>query len=509
MFQKTTLNNGMRVVTAEMPHTRSVSMCLFVGVGSRYETDAQAGISHFLEHMVFKGTAMRPEPQQISAAIESVGGIINAATEHELTVYWCKVAQPYFADSLDILFDIIRNSLYEPDAVEKERQVIFEELAMINDYPGYKVEMLIDEMLWPGHPLGRDIGGTRDSVAGITRAMMLDYAAKHYTPPNIVVSVAGNIAHPEVVAHVERLSDGWHAPAYGGPADTPAASPDAPDANAAATSPVNGENGEHPTAANGASDPAADNHMPMDNPMNAPINGEHNTPTSDTSALDTSTLDTKNPDTENQWTPKQWIPYDRTQQEPQSRVEYRRTEQAHLSVALPGVSLTHPQRYALDLLSVALGEGMSSRLFVEVREKRGLAYDVHSEVSHFSDTGALIVSAGVDPKRVYDAVQTILEQVGALRSGVPEDELEKAKRLSAGRLMLRMEDTRSVANWMGQSELLLGEIANVDDVIAQVNAVTPADVLSLANEVLISDRLNIAVVGPCRGHRRIHRMLKL
>ena len=139
MFQKSTLENGMRVVTSEMLHTRSVSMCMFVGVGSRYETDEEAGLSHFLEHMVFKGTAKRPEPQQISAAIEGVGGVINAATEHELTVYWCKVAQPYFEDSLALLFDLFRNSLYEPDSIEKERHVIFEELGMINDYPSYKV----------------------------------------------------------------------------------------------------------------------------------------------------------------------------------------------------------------------------------------------------------------------------------------------------------------------------------------------------------------------------------
>ena len=420
MFQKSRLDNALRVVTSEMAHTRSVSMCVFVGVGSRYETDEEAGLSHFLEHMVFKGTAERPEPQQISAAIEGVGGVINAATEHELTVYWCKVAQPYFEDSLSLLFDILRNSLYEPDDIEKERQVIFEELAMINDYPTYKVEALIDEMLWPGHPLGRDIGGTRESVGGITREMILDFASAYYAPNNMVVSVAGNVSHEDVVAQVERLSAGWQ-----------------------------------PGARNG------------------------------------------------------WKPYNGAQREPQSKVEYRRTEQAHLSVALPGVSLTHPQRYALDLLSVALGEGMSSRLFVEVREKRGLAYDVHSEVSHFSDTGALVVSAGVDPKRVYDAVQTILEQVGALREGLPEDELEKAKRLSAGRLMLRMEDTRAVASWMGQSEMLLGRIADVDDVIERVNAVTTDDVRCLANDVLVTERLNIAVVGPCRGHRRIERMLRL
>jgi len=420
MFEKSTLDNGMRVVTSEMPHTRSVSMCVLVGVGSRYESDDEAGLSHFLEHMVFKGTELRPEPQQISAAIEGVGGVINAATEHELTVYWCKVAQPYFVESLALLFDILRNSQYEPDDIEKERHVIFEELGMINDYPTYKVEALIDEMLWPGHPLGRDIGGTRESVGGITRDMILDFVSTYYTPDNMVVSVAGNVSHDDVVGQVESLSDGW------------------------------------------------------------------------------------NPGGRNEW-----MPYKGAQYEPQSKVEYRKTEQAHLSVALPGVSLTHPKRYALDLLSVALGEGMSSRLFVEVREKRGLAYDVHSGVSHFTDTGAIVVSAGVDPKRVYDAVQTILEQVGALRDGLPEAELEKAKRLSAGRLMLRMEDTRAVASWMGQSEMLLGHIALVDDVIEQVNAVTTEDVLRLANDLLISERLNIAVVGPCRGHKRIERMLRL
>lgn len=428
MFQKSTLDKGMRVVTSEMPHTRSVSICVLVGVGSRYESDEEAGLSHFLEHMVFKGTTMRPEPQQISAAIEGVGGVINAATEHELTVYWCKVAQPYFEESLALLFDILRNSLYEPDDIEKERHVIFEELGMINDYPTYKVEALIDEMLWPGHPLGRDIGGTRESVAGITREMIRDFVSAYYTPDNMVVSVAGNVSHDDVVAQVRRLSEGWQT---GGDSNT----------------------------------------------------GERR-------ALN------------------EWTPYTGEQREAQSKVEYRKTEQAHLSVALPGVALTHPKRYALDLLSVALGEGMSSRLFVEVREKRGLAYDVHSEVSHFTDTGAMVVSAGVDPKRVYDAVQTILEQMGAMRDGLPEDELEKAKRLIAGRLMLRMEDTRAVAIWMGQSEMLLGKIAHVDDVIEQVNAVMTDDVLCLANDVLVSDRLNIAVVGPCRGHKRIERMLK-
>ncbi len=204
-----------------------------------------------------------------------------------------------------------------------------------------------------------------------------------------------------------------------------------------------------------------------------------------------------------------WNPYKGEQLSAQSRLEYRKTEQAHLSIALPGISQVHPDRYALDLLSVILGEGMSSRLFVEVREKKGLAYDVHSAVAHFMDTGAFVVTAGVDPKRVYDALQTILEQVGGMRDGVPEEELEKAKRLSTGRILLRMEDTRAVANWMGNQELLLGEILDIDEVINNVNGVTIDDIHRMGNEILVTDKLNVALVGPCRGHKRVQNMLKL
>lgn len=419
-FHKTTLTNGLRIITSEMPHTRSVSICVYIGVGSRYETPEQAGVSHYLEHMVFKGTKSRPEPQEISAVIERTGGILNAATEHESTVYWCKVAQPYFRESLELLLDILRNSLFEQDAIDKERMVVIEELNMVNDYPNYKVDALIDEMLWPEHPLGRDIGGSKESVNGISRQMMLDFMDEHYTPSNIVISVAGNVRHADVVDCAESSSKGW-----------------------------------------------------QDGP------------------------------------PSSWTPFVGAQQEPHSHVEYRKTEQVHMSIGLPGISLTHPDRYAIDLLSVILGEGMSSRLFVEVREKRALAYDVHSGVSHFLDTGAFVVTAGVDPKRVYDAVQTILEQIGSLCEVVPAEELDKAKRLSAGRLQLRMEDTRVVASWAGNQEILVGEIQELDDVISHLDAVTAEDLSRVANERLVTDKLNMAVVGPCRGYRRLENMLKL
>ncbi len=180
-----------------------------------------------------------------------------------------------------------------------------------------------------------------------------------------------------------------------------------------------------------------------------------------------------------------------------------------MCIGLPGISLTHPDRYAMDLLSVILGEGMSSRLFVEVREKRALAYDVHSSTSHFLDTGAFVVNAGVDPKRVYDAVETILEQIGSLCEDIPEAELAKAQSLSAGRLQLRMEDTRVVASWAGNQELLVNEIQDLENVISRIDAVTTDDLRRVANDHLVTDMLNMAVVGPCRGYRRLENMLKL
>ena len=419
-FRKTTLDSGIRVVTSEMPHARSVSVGIFIGVGSRYETAEQAGISHFIEHLVFKGTSRRPTPKQISETIEGVGGVLNAGTEQEMTVYWCKVAEPYFEESLDLLFDMLRNSLFKPEDIDKERLVVIEELNMINDYPSYRVDALIDEMLWPSHPLGRDVGGTKASITDITRDMMLDHMARCYSPSNVVVSVAGNLTHQKVVERVESLGGSW-----------PSASP------------------------------------------------------------------------------LSWYPVDHMQSAPQFRMEYRKTEQTHLSIAVPGVSLKHPDRYALDLLSVILGEGMSSRLFIEVRETKGLAYDVHSGVSHFLDCGAFVITAGVDPKRVYEAVQTILVEVSRLTEGVPAEELAKAKRLIAGRLLLRMEDTRAVSGWMGNQELLLGHVSDLEEVMERIDAVTEDEIRRVATELLVTQRLNVAVVGPNRGQRRLQQLLKL
>ena len=419
-FRRDVLDNGLRVVTSEVPGARSASIGVFIGVGSRYESETQSGIAHFIEHMLFKGTRRRPAPAQISGAIEEVGGVLNALTEHELTLYWCKVPDFHVEESLELLIEMLRESLFDPGAVESERKVVIEELNMFSDTPNYRVDALIDEMLWPDHPLGREIGGTKETVSRLSREEMLDHMSRYYTPNNIVVSVAGGISGDSVVERMESLTEGWAAGA-----------------------------------------------------------------------------------------PGPWAPVTRQCREPQVRVQYRGTEQTHMSVAVPGLSIRHPDRYALDLLNVILGEGMSSRLFVELRETRGLAYDIHSAVSHFFDSGALVITAGVDPKSLYDAVQAIMEELAKLRDGVPCAELERAKRLAAGRLLLRMEDNWSLASWAGSQELLLGEISGIDEVIESFSAVGPDELRRVANDLLVGDRLNLAVVGPNRGRRRLERLLKL
>ena len=209
LHKKTTLDNGLRIVTTTMPHTHSVSICFFIGVGSRYESKVQAGISHFIEHLLFKGTSKRATAKDISATIEGVGGALNGGTDKELTLYWSKVAQAHFPLALDVLVDILLHSKFDPVDIERERHVIIEEINMSKDSPSQQVHMLIDELLWPGHPLGQDTAGTKDSMAAITRDMMLDYVESQYLPDNIVVAIAGNIQHEEAVAALSQAIGSW------------------------------------------------------------------------------------------------------------------------------------------------------------------------------------------------------------------------------------------------------------------------------------------------------------
>ena len=209
MHKKTILDNGLRVVSTTMPHTHSVSVSYLIGTGSRYETDEEAGISHFIEHLLFKGNTRRPTSKDISAAIEGVGGGLNGGTDRESTVYWARVARPNFSLALEVLTDMILDSLFDPQELERERSVIIEEINMTKDIPAQQVHVLTDELLWPEHPLGRDIAGSKETMTGITREMMLDYMESMYSPENTVIAIAGNIEHEEAVEVLNNATAGW------------------------------------------------------------------------------------------------------------------------------------------------------------------------------------------------------------------------------------------------------------------------------------------------------------
>ena len=421
MFQRSVLGNQLRVVTSMMAHTQSVSIAIFVGAGSRYEPPELAGVSHFIEHLPFKGTEKWPTARAVSEAIEGVGGIMNASTDREVTVFWCKVARPHFRTAFSVLLDMLINPRLDPEEVEKEREVIQEELRMTYDNPSYRVDLLIDEALWPDQAMGRDVGGTPDTVAAIDQETIREYMTRQYNPANTVVAVAGNVQHDEVVSLLQNATGDWQ----------PQESLD--------WEPVAETNGHGPVVS----------------------------------------------------------------------IERRRSDQSHLCLALPGLSLNDPDRYALSLLNVMLGDGMSSRLFLNLREVHSLAYDVSSSINHFRDCGSMVIYCGVEPRKTNDAVRAVMHQLDGMREEAEERELNKAREYATGRLLLRMEDSRAVASWMGSQELLQDQLCSVEEIVDRLNAVTPADISDLATRLFRQEQLRLAVVGPQGGQKTLTNLLKL
>ena len=421
MFQRSVLGNQLRVVTSRMEHTQSVSITIFVGAGSRYESPELAGVSHFIEHLPFKGSEKWPTAGAVSEAIEGVGGIMNASTDREVTVFWCKVARPHFRTAFAVLLDMLMNPLLDPEEVEKEREVIQEELRMTYDNPSYRVDLLIDEALWPDQAMGRDVGGTPDTVAAIDQQTIREYMVRQYNPANTVVAVAGNVTHEEVVDLLEDATHDW---------------------------------------------------QPQ-------------------TSLEWETVTENGGDG------------------PLVRIERRRSDQSHLCLALPGLSLNDPDRYALSLLNVILGDGMSSRLFMDLRETHGLAYDVSSSINHFRDCGSMVVYCGVEPRKTNDAVRAVMRQLDGMREEPEERELNKAREYATGRLLLRMEDSRAVASWMGSQELLQDQLCSVEEIVGRLQAVTPADISELATRLFQQEQLRLAVVGPQGGQKTLTGLLKL
>ena len=419
MYQRSVLDNQLRVLTSTMPHTRSVSMVICVGAGSRYESEELSGISHFLEHLPFKGTKQWPSAREVSEAIEGVGGVMNASTDREMTAFWCKVAQPHFQSAFAVMLDMIIHPILDPDELEKEREVIQEELRMTYDHPTYRVDLLIDESLWPDQAMGRDVGGKPESVSAISRENILEYMHHQYNPANIVVAVAGNVSHEEVLDLVAEATKGWEFQ----------------------------------------------------------------------ESLD-------------------WEPVDYSHDWPVVRMEQRRSDQTHLCLALPGLSLEDPDRFNLAILNVILGDCMSSRLFLNLREQQSLAYDVNSSTTHFRDCGSLVIYCGVEPRKSREAVRAVIGELQELHEEVPPQELNKAKEYTKGRVLLRLEDTRAVASWLASQELLQGRVSTPDEAVEQIDAVTAPDVARVAQNLFGQDKLRLALVGPHRSDKAFLKLMR-
>ncbi|HEY6377802.1 MAG TPA: pitrilysin family protein [Candidatus Dormibacteraeota bacterium] len=403
----TRLPGGARVITAPMRERSSVSIALLVAAGSRYEEPQNRGLAHFIEHMVFKGGAHYPSARAISEAIEGVGGVLNAATDKELTMFWAKVPAAHQALAIEVLGDMVFHAGLDAAEIAKERQVVIEELRMYQDNPQEHVSTLFEEAMWPDHPLGWDTAGSEETVRDIERDACLAFLERHYHADRVVASVAGATHHDTALAQLGAALGSWGDGA-------------APEYRRAVPAP----------------------------------DGER------------------------------------------LRFQSRRTEQANLCIGARSASYTDPDRFAVDVLTSVLGEGMSSRLFLHLREDRGLAYDVHAFTVKHRDSGALGIYIGCEPRRAAAATEAAVAELEQLASEpVGEDELRKVRALILGRLLLQLEGTSAMGNFLGQQELLSGEILLPDELVRRVEAVSAGDVQRAAADVLEAG-LRGAVIGP-------------
>jgi predicted Zn-dependent peptidase len=417
-FERHTLPNGLRVLTAPMPHVQSVISFVMLAAGSRYETSETNGIAHFAEHMFFKGTERRPTAKDIAVEVDAIGGEFNAFTSKEYTGYYVKCAAEHRDIALDVLVDMIRRSKFDSEEIEREKGVIVEEMNMYFDTPRDYVSGVYDALVFGDQPIGWDIIGRKETVRAATRDTFMDYLGRWYKPHRMVVGVGGQLGDGllervgELLGDLEDAETGEPAPVRPGPNSS------------------------------------------------------------------------------------------------RVKLHTKPSDQAHLCVGVPSYPLDHPDRYALQVLTTVLGGGMSSRLFTEVRERRGLAYYVFATNQGYTDTGTLYSQAGVDINRVDEAVSTIVSELRKVASEpVPDDELAKAKSFSKGRFVLQTESPQGMIMFGLRREVLEGEAIEPEEVLAGIDAVTTDDVARVAADIVSDDRLRLAMIGPFDDAERFERLL--
>ena len=420
-FEKITLENGLRVILAPLPAFRSTTAIVLCGAGSRYETKATNGVSHFLEHMFFKGTNKRPTASDISIALDAIGADYNAFTGKETTGYHIKAASTHLPLLIDMLSDMLWNSKFDEAEIEKERGVIIEEINLYEDMPMRRVGEIYEQLLWGNQPLGWDIGGEKDIIRKLKRQDFTDYIDARYAPNNMVLTLAGHFERDKALADINKYF------------------------------------------------------------------GHHKTKKVET-----------------------YLPVIENQKKPEARITYKKTDQAHLVVGVRGYEMGHPDRYNVGVLGAILGGGMSSRLFLNVREKRGLAYYVRADHDSYMDTGMFAASAGVDLKRITDAISVILEEFNKItKEKVSEAELTKAKEYIKGKIILSWEDSRTVALSFGSDELMENRVRTLDEYLREIDKVTAGDIQRVAKDLFKAQTLNLAVIGPFKNAAPFEKVLKL
>jgi len=422
-YKRFALRNGLKVVVSPMPNLESATVTLWVKTGSRFEDAKINGISHFLEHMVFKGSKKRPTAKEVADAVDSIGSETNAGTSKDWTNFYIKAHAGHIEKAFDILSDIVLNPILKKEEIEREKGVIIEEIAMYEDTPMVRIGDIFEQLIFANTPLGRDIGGTPSTVKGITQDDFIRYRKRHYYAENMLLTVAGKIKVNEITKLAEKYF------------------------------------GELKESGQGEKE--------------AKIK--------------------------------------EGQRGPKLKLHSKKKEQAHFILGFRGNPRGYKGRFAEAVLSVILGGGMSSRLFMEVRERRGLAYAVKTSAERYQDTGYLASYAGVDVARVDEAIKVVLDQHYGLADGrypISASELNKAKEYLKGHMALALEDTKGVNEFFGESELFLKKIETLEEVFKAIDRVTIEDVVSEAKKLFVPKKLNLAIIGPYGDSGRFERLIK-
>jgi len=421
MYRKTTLKNGLRIITVPLRNTQAITVLILIATGSKYEKKEINGISHFLEHMAFRGTKKRPQTLDIAKELDRVGGLYNAFTGKEFMGFWVKVDSKHFDLAADVLSDMIFNSLFKEKEIGKEKKTIIEEINMYLDTPQSYVLELWEKLLYGDQPAGWMIAGQKETVKRISRKNILDYFRKQFSAENVVISLAGNFETKEAVSKIKKFFEKFKK---------------------------------------------------------------------------TKTL------------PKKAVI--ERQKSPQILLQTKESDQTHLTLGVRAYDIFKPERYPLAVLANLLGGIMSSRLFIEIREKRGMAYYIKTIPENYSDTGYLVTHAGIDNKRTEEAIKIILKEYKNLKEKkVPKEELQKVKDNIKGHLYLGLETSDAWASYLGVQEILKRKISTPAQECKMIDKVSQDDILKVARDIFQPKKLNLALIGPFKDKNKFQKLLKL